>query len=126
MVPRFESCKFPILRGIQPRATHAVVPDDAQTMRHGLLGCSVDCHDQTTDHSMVEYLSREYGKPFYHYTSTVRSEMLPSANNRVFLTGESDAAGFYRPGVRCVFAAGDFLNVVSATASAAGMTVTPP
>ena len=60
---------------------------------------------------MVEYLSREYGKPFYHYASTVRSEMLPSPSNRVFLTGERDAAGFYRPGVRCVFAAGDFLNV---------------
>ena len=91
--------------------THAMVPDDALTMRHGLFGCSVECRDQTTDHSMVEYLSREYGKPFYHYISTVRSEMLPSASNRVLLTGERDAAGFYRPSVRCVFNAGDFLNV---------------
>ena len=101
---------------LQPRpaafggATHAMVPDDALTMQHGLFGCSVDCQDQTTDHPMVEYLSREHGKPFYHYTSTVRSEMLPSASNRVFLTGERDAAGFYRPGVRCIFNAGDFLN----------------
>ena len=92
-------------------AIHAVVPDNAQTMRHGLLGCSVDCYGKTTDHPMVDYLSREYGKPFYHYASRVRSEMLPSASNRVFLTGERAAAGFYRPGVRCVFDAGDFLNV---------------
>ena len=101
---------------LQPRpaafggATHAMVPDDALTMQHGLFGCSVDCQDQTTDHPMVEYLSREHGKPFYHYTGTVRFEMLPSANNHVFLTGERDAAGFYRPSVRCVFNAGDFLN----------------
>ena len=88
-----------------------MVPDDAQTLRYGLLGCSVVCHNQTTDHPMVGYLSREYGKPFYHCASTIMSEMLPSASNRVFLTGERDAAGFYRPGVRCVFAAGDFLNV---------------
>ena len=91
--------------------THAMVPDDALTMQHGLFGCSVECRDQTTDHPMVEYLSREYGKPFYHYHSIVRSEMLPSASNRVLLTGERDAAGFYRPSVRCVFNAGDFLNV---------------
>ena len=90
----------------------AIVPDDALTMQHGLLGCSVDCdQDQITDHPMVEYLSMDYGKPFYYYAGTVRSEMSPSASNRVSLTGERDAAGFYRPSVRCVFNAGDFLNV---------------
>ena len=93
------------------RLTHAVVPDDVLTMRHGLLGCCVVCNNQTTVHPMVEYLSRKYGKPFYHCVSTVMSEMLPSASNRVFLTGERDAAGFQRPGVRCVFDAEDFLNV---------------
>ena len=92
----------------------AIVPDDALTMQHGLLGCSVDCLDRTTDHPMVEYLSMDYGKPFYHYAGTVRSEMSPSASNRVSLTGERDAAGFYRPSVRCVFNAGDFLNVETA------------
>ena len=91
-------------------AVHAVVPDNAQTMRHGLLGCSVVCFDKTTENPMVEYLSRVYGKPFYHYGGSVISEMLPSASNRVFLTGERAAAGFYRPGVRCVFDARDFLN----------------
>ena len=93
------------------RLTHAVVPDDVLTMRHGLLGCCVVCNNQTTVHPMVEYLSRKYGKLFYHCVSTVMSEMLPSASNRVFLTGERDAAGFQRPGVRCVFDAEDFLNV---------------
>jgi choline dehydrogenase-like flavoprotein len=37
--------------------------------------------------------------------------MLPSAANQVFLTGERDAAGFYRPAARCVLDARDFLNV---------------
>ena len=31
--------------------------------------------------------------------------------NEVFLTGERDAAGFYRPAARCVLDARDFLNV---------------
>ena len=45
----------------------------------------------------IEYLSGEYRKPFYYNTALVRSEeVLPSASNPVFLTGERDA-GFYRP-----------------------------
>ena len=90
---------------------HALVPSDRQMQRHGLLACSVDFNSPTADHPMVEYLSREYGKPFYAYTSTVRSEMAPSATNRVFLTAERDAAGLHRPAVRCIIGAGDFLNV---------------
>ena len=37
--------------------------------------------------------------------------MLPSPANRVFLTGERDAAGFHRLAARCVLDARDFLNV---------------
>ena len=79
--------------------------------RHGLLGCSVECIPWTTDHEMTEYLVGEYGKPFFPYLCTTRSEMAPSATNEVFLTGERDVAGLYRPAVRCVIGAGDFLNV---------------
>ena len=37
--------------------------------------------------------------------------MRPSADNHVFLTGERDAAGLYRPAARCVLDARDFENV---------------
>ena len=60
---------------------------------------------------MAEYLAGEYGKRFHHYLCSVRSEMAPSATNEVFLTGERDVAGLYRPAARCVIGAGDFLNV---------------
>ena len=66
------------------RAAHALVPDDQQMRRHGLLGCSVECRDRTTEHPMAEYLAGEYGRPFHHYVCNVRSEMAPSAGNEVF------------------------------------------
>ena len=90
---------------------HALVPDDQQMRRHGLLGCSVQCSNRTTEHPMAEYLAGVYGKPFHHYDCHVRSEMAPSAGNEVFLTGDRDAAGLYRPAARCVIGAGDFRNV---------------
>ena len=90
---------------------HALVPDDQQMRRHGLLGCSVECRNSTTDHPMAEYLVGKYAKPFHHYVCNVRSEMAPAASNEVFLTGERDAAGLYRPAARCVIGAGDFRNV---------------
>ncbi len=92
------------------RAIHALVPDDRQMRRHGLLGCSVEC-TRTHGHPMADYLTAEHGKPFRHYDCNVRSEMAPSAGNEVFLTGERDAAGLHRPAARCVIGAGDFLSV---------------
>lgn len=92
-------------------AVPALVPDDEVTIRHGLRGCSIDCQRKSIEHPMAEYLSRQYRKRFFHYFSMVRSEMLPSASNGVFLTGERDAAGLYRPAVRCVMDAEDFLTV---------------
>ena len=92
-------------------AAHALVPDDQQMRRHGLLGCSVECRNRTTEHPMAEYLAGEYGRPFHHYVCNVRSEMAPLGGNEVFLTGERDAAGLNRPAARCVIGAGDFRNV---------------
>ncbi len=89
---------------------HALVPDDALMHRLRLRACSVDCQHPTTDHEIARYLSRELGTTCYHYRCTVRTEMLPSSSNRVFLTGDRDRAGFYVPAVRCVFDADDFLN----------------
>ena len=89
---------------------HALVPDDQQMRRHGLLGCSVQFSGRTAEHPLAEHLAREYGRPFHHYGCTVRSEMAPSAGNEVFLTGERGPTGLYRPAARCVIGAGDFLN----------------
>ena len=89
---------------------HALVPDDGLSNRHDLLACSVDCHDKRLDHPMVDYLVGRHRRPFYSYTSTVRSEMAPAASNRVFLTGERDVSGVYRPGVRCVIGTDAFLT----------------
>ena len=101
---------YPVPADFGNRAT-ALVPNDQLMRRHGLLGCSVDCHGRTTEHPMAEYLAREHGRPFHHYGSNVRSEMAPSPGNEVFLTGERGPAGLYRPAARCVIGAGDFLNV---------------
>lgn len=94
------------------RAAHALVVDAEHSEQHGLFECGLQCSlsEQSTDHELVRYLSSELGKPFYHYTITARAEMLPSAANRVFLTGERDRSGLYRPGVRCVLDARDLLN----------------
>lgn len=85
--------------------------NDEYATRYGLLGSTVICERSTTDHPLADHLAREHGRPFHHYTCEIMAEMMPSAGNRVFLTGERDAAGFYRPGVRCVFGARDLVNV---------------
>ncbi len=90
---------------------HALVADATLITQKGLHACSIDVLGQNTDHQLARYLSREYGRTFYHSTCMIRTEMRPSASNRVFITGERDAAGFYTHAVRCVLAAEDFLNV---------------
>ncbi|MYH28139.1 MAG: GMC family oxidoreductase [Acidobacteria bacterium] len=85
--------------------------NDEYATRYGLLGSTVICREPTAGHPLAEHLAREHGKGFHHYTCEIMAEMMPSAGNRVFLTGERDAAGFYRPGVRCVFGAPDLVNV---------------
>ena len=92
-------------------AAHALVPTNSQMRRHGLLGCGVSCHSRTRNHPMAEHLAGEYRKPFHHYVCDVGSEMAPTASNEVFLTGERDRGGLFRPAARCVIGAGDFLTV---------------
>jgi hypothetical protein len=89
---------------------HALVPDAELMSLHGLRSCSIDCQHPTTDHEVAKYLAADSGKAFYHYRSSIRTEMLPSASNRVVLTGDRDQAGFHTPSVRCVIGADDFLN----------------
>jgi choline dehydrogenase-like flavoprotein len=93
------------------RGFHAIVADDETTRASGLYGCSLQCTRKTTDHPMARFLTSEHGRQFYYYTVTPRTEMRPSAGNRVFLTGERDAIGFHRLAARCVLDAADFMNV---------------
>ncbi len=90
---------------------HALSPDRPLSLEHGLYGCSLQCARKTPDHDMARYLTSGSGRAFYHYQMTARVEMRPSAENHVFLTGERDAAGLYRPAARCVLDARDFENV---------------
>lgn len=90
---------------------HAVIADEALSRQQGFYACSLQFSQKSTDHDMVRHLSRTGGRPFYYYTIMTRSEMLPSPNNRVFMTGERDRYGVHRPGVRCVLDARDFMNV---------------
>ena len=90
---------------------HAVAPDKAYSVEHGLYGCGLQCFRKTADHPMARYLSSELGKPMYHYDMTARSEMLPVERNRVVLTAERDRWGLCRPAARCVLDARDFYNV---------------
>jgi hypothetical protein len=89
---------------------HALILDDDLMRREHLRACSVDCQHPTPDHVVARYLSQDLGKPCFRYNCTIRTEMLPSATNRVFLSAERDRTGLYTPSVRCVFAADDFLN----------------
>ena len=93
------------------RGFHAVIADRTLSLRHGFYACHLQWSRKTADHQMARHLSSQDGRTFYHYTITARSEMLPSPTNRVFLTAERDRYGLFRPGVRCILDARDFLNV---------------
>lgn len=90
---------------------HAVVADRALSIEHGLYGCGLQCYGKTADHEMARFVSAQLGRPCFHYAITARTEMRPSAANRVFLTAERDRHGLYRPAARCVLDASDFRNV---------------
>ena len=90
---------------------HAVIADDDLSRQHGLFACSLQWARKNAEHEMARHLSAENGRGFFHYVITARSEMLPSPNNRVFLTGERDRFGMHRPGARCIVDARDYMNV---------------
>ena len=89
---------------------HTFVANRATSLAHRLFGCSLTFHGKTTDHPLVRDLSKTLGRPVYHYGVDLRAEMLPSASNRVSLTSEANAAGLFRPSVRCVVGAQDLMN----------------
>lgn len=93
------------------RGTHAIIVDDTVAAGRGLYGCSLQCSRKDATDPMASFFTSDLGRPFFHYQITPRCEMLPSATNEVFLTGERDGAGFCRPAARCVLDARDFMNV---------------
>jgi choline dehydrogenase-like flavoprotein len=92
------------------RAADAVVLDDATETTHGLFGCSLEIRHRMPDNDLVTHLSAA-GRHFQRYKITVRSEMLPTASNRVYLTAERSKSGLYRLAARCVLCADDLRNV---------------
>jgi choline dehydrogenase-like flavoprotein len=89
---------------------HALVAEPAVARKHGLQGCSLQCSRKTADHDMARFLARQLGRPCFHYEITVRSEMRPSAHNRVVPTPERDAFGLPVLQAHCVLDAGDLRN----------------
>jgi choline dehydrogenase-like flavoprotein len=90
---------------------HVIAVEKALSLEHGLYGCGLQCSRKTADHELARWLTREIGRPFFHYEITARSEMLPSPANRVVPSAEQDRAGFHRLIARCVLDARDFMNV---------------
>jgi choline dehydrogenase-like flavoprotein len=89
----------------------AIVLSPRRTKELGLFGCSLEL-GATDDYPEVRgWLEARSGAPQYVYRVDLRTEMLPSAANRVVLTAERDAVGLYRPSVHCVLDARDFLNI---------------
>jgi hypothetical protein len=92
------------------RLVDAIALDAAVEVERGLFGCSLNFYHKNQDHPFVPVLSRP-GVPFFHYQVDVRSEMQPTLANHVFLTAERSRSGAYRPAARCVFSAGDLVNI---------------
>lgn len=89
----------------------AISPNSALKSEKGLYGCNLQLSPSSVVGVVSKYLTEEFKKPFHRYQIDVRSEMRPSADNFVYLTGETNQAGLYRPAVRCVISARDFMNV---------------
>lgn len=89
---------------------HVLIAERDVAIEHGLFGCGLQCSRKNADHEMARFVSRELGRPCFHYEITVRSEMRPSEHNRVLPTVERDALGLPRLAARCVLGADDFRN----------------
>ena len=90
---------------------HGLIAEEATAREHHLHGCHLEFGFRGGDHPVVAHLGARYGRPFFRYVLAARLEMLPSAANRVFITGERERSGLYRAAARCVLDARDFINV---------------
>jgi choline dehydrogenase-like flavoprotein len=97
--------------GNKHAGVHVLAIDRALSLEHGLYGCGLQCARKSADHHLARFLTLEAGRPFFHYDITARSEMLPSAANRVVPSAERDRTGLRRLIARCVLDARDFMNV---------------
>ena len=91
------------------RYFHAVVLNGSVEAGRGLFGCSLAFRREAPTGDLARRLSME-GWRFY-YRITARSEMRPTAHNRVFTMADRSRSGVYRVAARCVLDAGDLLNI---------------
>ena len=115
--PSFSGCAEIVIDEEHDADDLVLIPDDDHARRHNLIGCTVSFARPSTDHWMTEYLSSlasETGREktaFWRYRGNIMAEMRPRPTNRVFLTGERNIAGFYRPAVQCIYDAEAYSNV---------------
>jgi choline dehydrogenase-like flavoprotein len=92
-------------------ALPTVVLSEPRARAEGLYGCALDFASDTNESPGIRhYLESKTGRRHFAYRINVRAEMLPSAANHVFLTGEQDRTGLHRAAARCVLDARDFIN----------------
>ena len=92
-------------------ALPSVVLDGAAQRAEGRYGCSLEFNIADEETPPVRALLEERtGRTHHVYHLNLRAEMLPSAANQVFLTGEKDRTGLHRPAARCALDARDFAN----------------
>jgi choline dehydrogenase-like flavoprotein len=92
------------------RVVDAVVLDNATETAAGLFGCSLQFGEPNADDDMARHFSSR-GRTFHHFQINARSEMRPSATNRVFLTAERSRSGLFHVAARCVLDADDLRNI---------------
>jgi choline dehydrogenase-like flavoprotein len=76
-----------------------------------LHGCSLQLSGPEVDSPMRDFLAPAVRRSLSSYPIVVRSEMLPTAKNRVVLTAARDRTGLRQAAAHCVVSARDFLNV---------------
>jgi choline dehydrogenase-like flavoprotein len=86
-------------------------PTKALKRAKGLYGCTLTLLPFNAVGVVSKYLTEDFKKQFHRYQIDVRSEMRPSADNSVTISGEKNKAGLNRPIVRCVISARDLMNV---------------
>jgi choline dehydrogenase-like flavoprotein len=90
--------------------TDVIVLDPALEAEHQRYGCSLQLVRAVRNEELVAAVAMA-GQTLYQYRISARSEMRPTAANRVYLTREQSRSGLYRVAARCVIDAEDLVNI---------------
>lgn len=88
----------------------AILPSAEVEVANRLLACSLQFHAVEAADPMANALTPP-GRKYINYVITTRSEMQPTAANRVQLTLERSRSGLFSAVARCVIDADDLRNV---------------